>query len=179
MCVVVVNTAIFKPVSYTHLLRDGDEVVQLAFSVFVTTSYTHHIIGIFLAHVSVGVRQSHAHAFRVSLVRAEHDGLCHAVRAFQIVGYLSRHFSNAVFYYNIIVVVAIVINTVFYLVAVYVLLSFCWSPFITNVRRDVDYLEWSKEAIFYAIFETCLLYTSSPRPWRVSSHNRNCRHHGR
>ena len=90
----------------------------------------------------------------MSLIRTEHDGLCHAVCTFQIVGYFLRHFPNAVFYYNIIVVVAVVIDTVFYLVAVYVLLSFCWSPLITDVRRDVDYLKWSEEAIFYAIFKT-------------------------
>ena len=107
----------------------------------------------FLAHIGIGIGQCHTHAFSVIFIGTEYYGLSHAICTFQIVGYLLRNFPYAVFYNNVIIIVAVVIDTVFYLVAVDVLLSLCRSPFITDVRSDVDYLERSKETVFYAIFE--------------------------
>ena len=74
----------------------------------------------------------------MSFVSTEHYGLSHAICTFQIVGYLLRNFPY----------------TVFYLVAVYILLSLCRSPFVTDVRCAVDNLERSKETVLNSVFKT-------------------------
>ena len=107
-----------------------------------------------LAHVSIGIGQCDTHTFRMSFISTEHDGLSHAICTFQIVGYFLCNFPNAIFYDNVVIVVTIIIDTVFYLVAVYILLPLCRSPLVTDVGCNVDYLERSKEAVLYAIFET-------------------------
>ena len=112
----------------------------------------------FLAHIGIGIGQCHTHAFSVNFIGTEHNGFRHTVCTFQIVGYFLRNFPNSVFYNNVVIIVAIVIDAVFYLVSVHILLSLCRSPLITDVRCDVDYLKRSKEAIFYAIFETISIY---------------------
>ena len=90
----------------------------------------------------------------MSFISTEHYGLSHAICTFQIVGYLLRNFPYTVFYNNVIIIVAVVINAVFYLVAVYILLSLCRSPFVTDVRCDVDNLERSKETVLNSVFKT-------------------------
>lgn len=94
----------------------------------------------------------------MSLISTEHNGFSHAVCAFQIIGYFLRNFPNAVFNNNVIVVVAIVIDAVFYLVAVYILLSLCRSPLIANVGCDVDNLERSKETVLNSVFKAVCIY---------------------
>ena len=83
----------------------------------------------------------------MNFIGTEYNGFRHTVCTFQIVGYFLRNFPNSVFYNNVVIIVAIVIDAVFYLVAVYILLALCRSPLITDVRCDVDYLKRSKEAI--------------------------------
>ena len=51
------------------------------------------------------------------------------------------HLSDTVFYDDIVIVVGIVVDTVFYHVAVDVALSFGGSPLVTDIRCDIDYLE--------------------------------------
>ena len=58
-----------------------------------------------------------------------------------------------VFYHYIIVVIAIVVNTIFYFIAVNILLTFDWSPFIANIGRNIDNLEWCKKSVFYTVLQ--------------------------
>ena len=150
-------------------LGNRNEIIQLAFTVFVTTSYTNHIVRIFLAHISIGISQSHTHTFRMSFISTEHYGLSHAICTFQIVGYLLRNFPYTVFYNNVIIIVAVVINAVFYLVAVNILLSLCRSPLIANVGCDVYNLERSKETVLNSVFKTVCIYrlTKIANTWLV------------
>ena len=150
-------------------LGNRNEIIQFPLSVFVTTSYTNHIVGIFLAHICIGISQSHTHTFRMSFISTEHYGLSHAICTFQIVGYLLRNFPYTVFYNNVIVIVAVVINAVFYLVAVNILLSLCRSPFVTDVRCDVDNLERSKETVLNSVFKTVSIdwFTKVANTWLI------------
>ena len=90
----------------------------------------------------------------MSFISTEHYGLSHAVCTFQIVCYFLRNFPYAVFYDNVIVVITIIIDAVFYFIAEYIFLSLCWSPLVTDVRCDVDYLKRSKETVLNTIFKT-------------------------
>ena len=94
----------------------------------------------------------------MSFISTEHYGLSHAVGASQIVGYFLRNFPNTVFNNNVIVVVAIVIDAVFYLVAVYILLSICRPPLVTNIGCNVDNLKRSKKSVLYSVFKTVCIY---------------------
>ena len=86
------------------------------------------------------------------LVCTENNGLCHAVRILQIACYFMCHFSYTVFYYDVIIVVRIVIDAVFYKIAIDVFLPFRRSPLVANVRCYVYYLERSKETVFDTFF---------------------------
>ena len=61
------------------------------------------------------------------------------------------YFPDAVFYNDIVIVIRIIIDAVFYKIAVYVSLSFDWSPFVTDICSDIDNLKWGKESVFNAL----------------------------
>ena len=58
--------------------------------------------------------------------------------------------SDSVFNDNVVIIVRVIIDAVFYEIAVYVSLSYSRSPFIANVSCYVYDLERRKESIFNA-----------------------------
>ena len=74
-------------------------------------------------------------------ISTKDNGLRHRVSGFQITAHLVGHLSDAVFYDDVVIVVGIVVDTVFYHVAVDVALSLGGSPFVTDIRCDIDHLE--------------------------------------
>ena len=81
----------------------------------------------------------------------EHNGFLHPVGAFQIFSDLPCNLVNTVLENDAVVVVPVVVDAVFNLVAIDVGLTFVRSPSVTDVGRDVDNLERSKEAVFDAL----------------------------
>ena len=82
---------------------------------------------------------------------AKHNRFCHTViRLFQVVGYFLSYLCNAVFDYDIVIVIAVIVDTVFYQVSMNIFLSFTWSPFITDIGFDIDYPERCKESVVNA-----------------------------
>ena len=61
---------------------------------------------------------------------------------------------NAIFDNDIIIVVAVGINTIFNFITVNISLSFARTPAITNIGHNIDNFERCKEAIFDALFQT-------------------------
>ena len=86
------------------------------------------------------------------LVGTENDGFIHPARLLQIGCNLVRHLTDTVFDDDIIVVVGIVVNAVFDRNSENITLTFCRSPFITNVRLDVNHLVGGKEAVVDTLF---------------------------
>ena len=83
----------------------------------------------------------------------EHDGFLHPVGAFQILGDLLCNLVNTVLENDAVVVVPVVVDSVFNLVAVDVGLTFVRSPPVTDIGRDIDNLERRKESIFNALLQ--------------------------
>ncbi len=86
-------------------------------------------------------------------ISTEYDSLSHTVCTFQIVGYFLSNFPMTVFYHYIIVVIAIVVNTIFYFIAVNILLTFDRSPLIANIGCNIDNFEWGKKSVFYTVLQ--------------------------
>ena len=86
-------------------------------------------------------------------IGTEHNGLSHTVCTFQILSYLMCYFPDAVFYDDIVIIVGIVIDTVFYQITVDVSLPPDRSPFITYIGGNVHYLKGSEKTIFNAFLK--------------------------
>ena len=84
---------------------------------------------------------------------AEHNGFLHPVGTFQILGNLPCNLINTVLENDAVVVVPVVVDAVFNLVAINVGLSFVRSPSVTDIGRDIDHLERSKKSIFDALLQ--------------------------
>ena len=69
----------------------------------------------------------------------------------QVLRYFMCNFSDSVFYDDVVIIVGIIIDAVFYKIAVYISLSFDGSPFVTDICSDIDNLKWSKESVFNAL----------------------------
>ena len=99
------------------------------------------------------VDEGNSHTLGMILGSTEHDSLLHPVGAFQILGNLSCNLVNTVLENDAVVIVPVVVNAVFNLVAVNVGLSFVRSPSVTNVGRDIDNLKGSQEAVFNTLLQ--------------------------
>ena len=86
-------------------------------------------------------------------IGTEHDGLRHAVGALQIACNLVGHLAYAVFDNDVVVVVGVVVDAVFYEVAEDVALPFRGSPLVADVRGDIDDLEGREEAVVDAFLQ--------------------------
>ena len=137
-----------------RILRgNGNKVVQLTFAVGVAASDAHHIVGILLYHVGVLIHQCNAHSLCCVLCCAEHDSLCHAVCAFQIARDFSGNLFNAVLYDNVVVVVAVGVDSILDFVTVNVALPLTRTPALTDVSHNIDDLERREEAVLDPLFQ--------------------------
>ena len=121
--------------------RDGSEIVELAFAIFVGASDTHHVVGVLLAQVGVFVDQGDAHPLGVGFVGTEDDGLAHPVGLLEVLRYFVCHFVDAVFDDEVVVVVGVVVYAVFDDVAKDIALAFGGSPSVADIGHDVDDLK--------------------------------------
>src|SRR5690606_25112616 len=94
-----------------------DEVVQLHLAFFIVAGDAHDIAVVLRHQVGVFVDQRLAHAFGMVDVVAEDDGLVEAVAGFQVFTDLARHHVRALFQYQRLVKITLVIDTVFDLVS--------------------------------------------------------------
>ena len=122
-------------------LRNRNEVFELAFPIFVAACDTHDIIRVFLHHIGVEVDQRNTHPLRGVLRGTEHDGLCHAVSRFQIIGDLPCHLFDPFLNDNVIVIITVVIHAILNEIAEFVTLTVARPPSVANVQRDIDDLE--------------------------------------
>ena len=129
----------------------GDEIVKFGLAINIGTGDSYTVVRILLNHVSVVVDEGNSHAFGMIFGSAEYNGFLHPVGAFQIFSDLPCDLVNTVLENDTVVVVPVVIDSVFNLVAIDVGLTFVRSPSVTDVGRDVDNLERSKEAVFDAL----------------------------
>src|SRR5699024_581655 len=113
--------------------RNRDEIFQLSLAVFISAGNAHHIVGVLLHHIRVELCQLVPHAQGGVLDGTEHDGLGHAVGAFQILGNLLGYLPDAVLNDDVVVVIAIGVDPVGDLLAVDVPLTLAWPPALTNV----------------------------------------------
>ena len=106
-------------------------------SIRVASRNTHHIITIFLAHIRIGIYKSYAHSLSVVFIGTKNDCFSHSVSMLEVMSNLFSYFPNAVFYNNLIVVVRIIINAVFYFIAINIYLPHSRPPLITNVSGNI------------------------------------------
>ena len=129
----------------------GDEIVKFGFSVNIRTGDSNAVVRIFLDHISVMVDKGDSHALGMIFGSAEHNSFLHPVGAFQILGNLPCNLVNTVLENDIVIIIPIVIDSVFEHIAVYIGLPFVRPPAVTDVGRDIDNLERSKESVFDAL----------------------------
>ena len=129
----------------------GDEIVKFGLAINIGTGDSYTVVWILLNHVSVMVDKGNSHALGMIFGSTEHDGFLHSVGVFQIFSDLPCNLVNTVLENDAVVVVPVVVDAVFNLVAIDVGLTFVRSPSVTDVGRDVDNLERSKEAVFDAL----------------------------
>ena len=131
----------------------GDEVFQLAFSVYIAAGDPHHIIRVFAHHIGVEIHQFFAHPLGGVFSRAEHDGLCHAVGALEIARDLRGDLPDAVFDDDAVIVIAVRIDAVGNFLTIDVPLPLFRPPAVADVGGDVNDFKRRKEAVFNALFE--------------------------
>ena len=129
----------------------GDEIVKFGFSVNIRTGDSDTVVRIFLDHISVMVDEGNSHSLGMIFGSAEHNSFLHPVGAFQILGNLPCNLVNTVLENDIVIIIPIVIDSVFEHIAVYIGLPFVRPPAVTDVGRDIDNLERSKESVFDAL----------------------------
>ena len=129
----------------------GDEIVKFGFAINIGTGDSNTVVRIFLDHISVMVDEGNSHALGMIFGSAEHNGFLHPVGVFQIFSDLPCNLVNTVLENDAVVVVPVVVDAVFNLVAIDVGLTFVRSPSVTDVGRDIDNLERSKESVFDAL----------------------------
>ena len=132
----------------------GDEIIKFGLAINIGTCNSDTVVRILLDHISVMVDEGDSHALGMIFGSAEHDGFLHPVGTFQILGNLPCNLINTVFENDAVVVVPVVVNTVFDLVAINVGLSFVRSPSVTDIGRNIDNLKGSQESIFDALLQT-------------------------
>ena len=88
------------------------------------------------------------------LISTEHNGLRHRIGSFQITRYLMSHLADSVRYDDVVVVILIIVDSVFYRMSIDIQLSLCGSPFVTNICCNVYHLVWCQEAIINTLFQT-------------------------
>ena len=94
----------------------------------------------------------------MSLIRAKYNRFCHSICLLEICGDFVSDLIDSVFYDYVVVIITIVINAIFYLVAVYITLPLIWSPSISDISSDIDNAEWCQKAILYSFFQTVCIY---------------------
>ena len=60
---------------------------------------------------------------------------------------------DTVFNYDVIIIIAVVVNAVFNFVAVNIFLTFIWTPAIADIGGYVYYFKRRKETVFNAFFK--------------------------
>ena len=90
----------------------------------------------------------------MGFVGTEHDSFLHPVSLLEIFGNFLSYLANTIFYNDVVIVIGIVVDAVFYQLTVNVSLTFNWSPAVTNICLYVDNLERSQEAIVNTLFQT-------------------------
>lgn len=133
------------------LRPNGDEILELLLALDVPASNPHDVIRVLLHHVRIQLRQRVAHPQRCVLRRAEHDGLRHAVRALEVGRDLPGHLPDAILDDDVVIVVAVVVDSVLDFVAVDVALPLVRPPAVADIRRDIDDLEGREEAVLDAL----------------------------
>ena len=91
-------------------------------------------------------------------IGTEHNGLGHAVCAFQVLRYLVRYLSDAVFNDDVVIIVGIIIDAVLYKIAVNISLVFERPPFVADIGSDIDHLKGGKEAVLNALPKAIRIY---------------------
>ena len=82
---------------------------------------------------------------------AEHDGFLHPVSTLEVFRDFTGYLKGALFQNDIVIEIAIGIDSIFNLISVFVELAFVGTPAFTNVGANIDYLKRSKEAILDAL----------------------------
>ena len=90
-------------------------------------------------------------------IGTKHDGLGHRVSGTQIAAHLMGHLTDAVFDDDTVIVIGVVIDAVFYLVAIDVALSFGRAPLVANISGNVDDLERCQETIVNTLFKAVFI----------------------
>ena len=131
-----------------------DEIIKFGLAINIRTCNSHAIVRVLLNHVRIAVDKGNPHAFCMVFGSTENDSFLHPVGTFQIFRDFSCNLVNTVLENNVVVVVPVIVNAVFNHIAVNVGLSVVRSPSISNVGRDIDDLERSKEAVLYTLLQT-------------------------
>ena len=131
-----------------------NKVVKFGLPVRVTSCNADHIVRILSAHVRIFIDKCCAHTVGMIFIGTKYNGLRHTVCAFQILSYFMCYFTYAVFNDYVIIVVGVVIDAVFYQIAVNITLSFDGPPFIAYIGGNVNHFEWSQKTVLDTLFHT-------------------------
>ena len=138
---------------YRPFRGSGDEILQLAFPVCITTGNAHHIVRVLFHHIGIEIHQRYPHSLCGILIGAKYDGLGHAVRTLQIPGDFSGYLLDAVLNDDVVVVIAVGVDPVRDLIAEDIPLSFTGTPAISNIGHDIDDFERGQKAVIDSLFQ--------------------------
>ena len=133
-------------------LRYRDEIIKFGLAINIRACNSHAIVWALLNHVRIVVDKGNPHAFCMVFGRTENNSFLHPVGTFQVLCDFPCNLVNTVLENNIVVVVPVIVNAVFNHITVNISLSVVRSPSVSNVGRDIDDLERSKEAVLNALF---------------------------
>ncbi|MPM99861.1 hypothetical protein SDC9_147056 [bioreactor metagenome] len=108
----------------------------------------------FLDHISVEICQRNPHTLSVFFSSTENDGFVHPAHTLQVFRNLPCHLICAVFKNDVIVKIAVGIDTIFDFLTVLIKLSFIRTPAFAYVGTNIDYLEWGKKTVLNALTQT-------------------------
>ena len=132
----------------------ADEVIEVAFALFVVSRDLHHVFAVHGDEVGVGVGQFLAHTFGVLDIDAEDDGFGEAVATLEELGNLLRDKLTAFFDHEVFVEIGAIIATVFDFLAVLVLEALWRAPALSvDVQRDFNDLVGREKAVIDPLLE--------------------------
>ena len=129
------------------------KLLDLPFANFVTASDPNHIVRVLLHHIPIQLGQHIPHPQGGILSGAKHNGSGHPVCTLEVTGDLLGHFPDTILYNNVVVIVAVGIDAVWYLVAIDIQLALLGTPSFSDVSGDIDDLEGSKKAVVNALLQ--------------------------
>ena len=135
------------------LLGHRRKLLDLPFADFVTASDPNHIVRVLLHHIPIQLGQHISHSQGCILCSTEHNGSGHPVCTLEVMGDLLGYFPDTILYNNVVVIVAVGIDAVWYLVAIDIQLALLGTPSFSDVGGDIDDLEGSEEAIINALLQ--------------------------